>query len=224
MTSRRPPVRVFLVDDHALFRSGVRAELARRARTSTVVGEAGSVGRGGRRGSRHLQPGRGAARRAHARRRRPRGAATRSGPQQPDVVFLALSRVRRRRGRHRRDPGRRPRLRHQDDLRPGAGRRRPPGGGRRRGVLAAAGRVRAGRVLRPARRRAARPTPSWTSSPAASARCCGCWPAATPTRRSRRELFISIKTVETHVSSVLRKTQMSNRYELSRWAADRRLV
>lgn len=39
-----------------------------------------------------------------------------------------------------------------------------------------------------------------------------------------RELFISIKTVETHVSNVLRKLQMSNRYELSRWAADRRLI
>ncbi len=38
------------------------------------------------------------------------------------------------------------------------------------------------------------------------------------------ELFISVKTVETHVSSVLRKLQMSNRYELSRWAVDRRLV
>jgi DNA-binding NarL/FixJ family response regulator len=39
-----------------------------------------------------------------------------------------------------------------------------------------------------------------------------------------KELYISIKTVETHVSDVLRKLQMSNRYELSRWAADRRLV
>jgi DNA-binding NarL/FixJ family response regulator len=39
-----------------------------------------------------------------------------------------------------------------------------------------------------------------------------------------KELFISIKTVETHVSNVLRKLQMSNRYELSRWATDRRLV
>lgn len=39
-----------------------------------------------------------------------------------------------------------------------------------------------------------------------------------------RQLAISIKTVETHVSAVLRKLQLSNRYELSRWAADRRLV
>ena len=38
------------------------------------------------------------------------------------------------------------------------------------------------------------------------------------------ELVISVKTVETHVSSVLRKTQSSNRHELSRWASDRRLV
>ncbi|RBP99772.1 LuxR C-terminal-related transcriptional regulator [Bifidobacterium xylocopae] len=38
------------------------------------------------------------------------------------------------------------------------------------------------------------------------------------------ELFISIKTVETHVSSVLRKLQLSNRSELTRWAADRRIV
>ncbi|KFI56351.1 LuxR family transcriptional regulator [Bifidobacterium callitrichos DSM 23973] len=38
------------------------------------------------------------------------------------------------------------------------------------------------------------------------------------------ELFISIKTVETHMSSVLRKLQLSNRTELTRWAADRRIV
>lgn len=37
-------------------------------------------------------------------------------------------------------------------------------------------------------------------------------------------LHISSKTVETHVSAVLRKLQMSNRHELTRWAADRRLV
>ncbi|TXL57254.1 response regulator [Aeromicrobium terrae] len=39
-----------------------------------------------------------------------------------------------------------------------------------------------------------------------------------------KELFISIKTVETHVSSVLRKLQLSSRHELTRWANDRRLI
>jgi DNA-binding NarL/FixJ family response regulator len=39
-----------------------------------------------------------------------------------------------------------------------------------------------------------------------------------------KELFISVKTVETHVSAVLRKLQLSNRRELTRWATDRRLV
>lgn len=38
------------------------------------------------------------------------------------------------------------------------------------------------------------------------------------------ELFISIKTVESHVSAVLRKLQLSNRHELTRWAADRRIL
>ncbi len=39
-----------------------------------------------------------------------------------------------------------------------------------------------------------------------------------------RELFISVKAVETHVSNVLRKLQLSNRHELTRWATDRRLI
>jgi len=38
------------------------------------------------------------------------------------------------------------------------------------------------------------------------------------------ELFISIKTVESHVSSVLRKLQLSSRHELTRWASERRLL
>jgi DNA-binding NarL/FixJ family response regulator len=37
-------------------------------------------------------------------------------------------------------------------------------------------------------------------------------------------LNISAKTVEAHVSAVLRKLQLSNRHELSRWAVERRLV
>jgi DNA-binding NarL/FixJ family response regulator len=43
-------------------------------------------------------------------------------------------------------------------------------------------------------------------------------------KEAGKELFISVKTVETHVSSVLRKLQLSNRHELSRWASARRLV
>ncbi len=39
-----------------------------------------------------------------------------------------------------------------------------------------------------------------------------------------RRLTISIKTVETHASNVLRKLQLSSRHELSRWAAQRRIV
>jgi DNA-binding NarL/FixJ family response regulator len=38
------------------------------------------------------------------------------------------------------------------------------------------------------------------------------------------KLFISVKTVETHVSNVLRKLQLSSRHELTRWAAQRRMV
>ena len=39
-----------------------------------------------------------------------------------------------------------------------------------------------------------------------------------------RRLNLSVKTVETHVSSVLRKLQLSSRHELTRWATERRLV
>ena len=37
-------------------------------------------------------------------------------------------------------------------------------------------------------------------------------------------LFLSVKTVETHVSAVLRKLQLSNRHQLTAWANERRLV
>jgi DNA-binding NarL/FixJ family response regulator len=39
-----------------------------------------------------------------------------------------------------------------------------------------------------------------------------------------RELGISIKTVESHVSAVLRKLQLSNRHQLTNWANERRLI
>lgn len=45
-----------------------------------------------------------------------------------------------------------------------------------------------------------------------------------PYKQVARRLSISVKTVETHVSSVLRKLQLSSRYELTRWASDRRIV
>ncbi|MEX0868459.1 MAG: LuxR C-terminal-related transcriptional regulator, partial [Nitriliruptoraceae bacterium] len=43
-------------------------------------------------------------------------------------------------------------------------------------------------------------------------------------RETGARLHISIKTVETHVSAVLRKLQLSNRHELTAWAAGRDLL
>lgn len=43
-------------------------------------------------------------------------------------------------------------------------------------------------------------------------------------REAAAELYISIKTVETHVSAVLRKLQLSNRKELSQWASARGII
>ncbi len=43
-------------------------------------------------------------------------------------------------------------------------------------------------------------------------------------RETGEALFISVKTVETHVGSVLRKLQLTNRNQLTRWAAERQLI
>ena len=43
-------------------------------------------------------------------------------------------------------------------------------------------------------------------------------------REVAKDLVLSVKTVETHVSSVLRKLQLSNRHELAKWAAAHRVV
>jgi DNA-binding NarL/FixJ family response regulator len=43
-------------------------------------------------------------------------------------------------------------------------------------------------------------------------------------KEAAAELHLSVRTVESHVSSVLRKLQLSNRRELTRWATARRLV
>ena len=66
--------------------------------------------------------------------------------------------------------------------------------------------------------------PSSTSSPPASARCSGYIARGYLYKEIALRLSISVKTVEAHVSSVLRKLQLSNRHELSRWAVNRRLV
>jgi DNA-binding NarL/FixJ family response regulator len=217
-----PPVRVYIVDDHALFRRGVRAELEAVGRGRVVVvGEAGSVDEAVA-GVGHLRPdvvlldvhmpdGGGAA------------VLARTRTAHPGVVFLALSVS---------DAA--------EDvisvIRAGA-----------RGYVTktisgheladAVVRVRAGDpVFSP--RLAGFVLDAFADRPGAA-------PVVDPevdqlTRRERdvlrllargwtykeiaAELVISVKTVETHVSSVLRKTQSSNRHELSRWATDRRLV
>ena len=53
----------------------------------------------------------------------------------------------------------------------------------------------------------------------------GCCPArGYPYKQVAKRLYISVKTVESHVSAVLRKLQLSSRYELAHWASNRRIV
>jgi DNA-binding NarL/FixJ family response regulator len=198
-TSEDRTIRVFLVDDHVLFRTGVKAELDRAGAADpdvppvVVVGEGGSVAE----------------------------AVAGIGHLRPDVVLLDV---------------------HMPDedviavIRGGA-----------RGYVT---KTISGRELADAVRRVHGGDPVFSPRLAgfvldAFAQRPGEAPVSDPevdllTPRERdvlrllargyaykeiaSELFISIKTVETHVSSVLRKTQLSNRYELSRWASDRRLV
>ena len=216
MTATSAP-RLFLVDDHQMFRSGVRAELGT---TVDVVGEAGDVDEAVRAIVQtqpdvvlldvHLPGGGGQA------------VIQQVAPVAPDVRFLALSVS---------DAA--------DDviavIRAGA-----------RGYVT---KTISGAELADAIRRIADGDAvfsprlagfvldAFTSSPA---------PAASdpeveqltvreqevlrliargyPYKAVARELSISARTVETHVSSVLHKLQLSNRHELSRWAAERRLI
>ena len=219
--TEKQPVRVFLVDDHALFRAGVRAELDAVTERVVVVGEAGSVGEAVA-GITHHKPdvvlldvhmpdGGGAE------------VLRRVRPALPEVVFLALSVS---------DAG--------EDviavIRAGA-----------RGYVTktissqeladAVCRVAEGdAVFSP--RLAGFVLDAFADRPGAAPISDPELDLLTPRERDvlrllargyaykeiAAELFISVKTVETHVSSVLRKTQLSNRYELSRWASDRRLV
>jgi DNA-binding NarL/FixJ family response regulator len=212
---------VFLVDDHGLFRAGVRAELDSITDEVEVVGEAGTVGEAVA-GIAHKKPdvvlldvhmpdGGGAE------------VLRRSRPDNPEVVFLALSVS---------DAA--------EDviavIRAGA-----------RGyvtktissheLVRAVVRVSEGdAVFSP--RLAGFVLDAFADRPGAAPISDPELDLLTPRERDvlrllargyaykeiAAELFISVKTVETHVSSVLRKTQLSNRYELSRWASDRRLV
>ncbi|SNR37467.1 two component transcriptional regulator, LuxR family [Haloechinothrix alba] len=215
------PVTVFLVDDHALFRAGVRTELEQISERVDVVGEAGSVREAvtGIVRTRpqvvlldvHMPDGGGAEVLRQLR------------PELPEVVFLALSVsdaaedvIAVIRGGAR---GYVTKTISSDEL------------------VNAVLRVAEGdAVFSP--RLAGFVLDAFADRPGAA-------PVSDPeldvlTVREREvlrllargyaykeiasELFISVKTVETHVSSVLRKTQLSNRYELSRWASDRRLV
>jgi DNA-binding NarL/FixJ family response regulator len=219
--SGKRPVRVFLVDDHGLFRAGVKAELESITDEVDVVGEAGTVGEAVA-GIGHHQPdvvlldvhmpdGGGAE------------VLRKIRPTYPDVVFLALSVS---------DAA--------EDviavIRAGA-----------RGyvtktissqeLVRAITRVSDGdAVFSP--RLAGFVLDAFADRPGAAPISDPELDLLTPRERDvlrllargyaykeiASELFISVKTVETHVSSVLRKTQLSNRYELSRWASDRRLV
>ncbi|MTD14310.1 response regulator [Nakamurella sp. YIM 132087] len=216
------PVRVFLVDDHALFRSGVQAELARlQDDRISIIGEAGSVSEAVVRivGDPpdvvlldvHMPDGGG------------RAVLEQVHPDLPSVVFLALSVS---------DAA--------EDvinvIRAGA-----------RGYVTKtiSGNELADAVVRVASgdavfspRLAGFVLDAFSDRPGAAPVTDPELDMLSPREREvlkllargyaykeiAAQLFISVKTVETHVSAVLRKTQKSNRYELSRWATDRRLV
>ena len=214
-------VRVFLVDDHSMFRSGVRAELADAGDSGVeVVGEAGGVGEAVAAIAKvrpevvlldvHMPDGGG------------RAVLERVRAAQPDVLFLALSVS---------DAA-------EDVI-----------GVIRAGARGYVTKTISGSDLAAAIRRVA--DGDAVFSPRLAGFVLDAFtrhpdsPVHDPeldqlTQREREvlrllargyaykeiasQLFISVKTVETHVSAVLRKLQLSNRYELTRWATDRRLV
>ena len=219
----RPLRKVVLVDDHEIFRAGLRAGLDR---TIQVVGEAGTV-EAAVPLIRELEPdvvlldvhlpdggGETVVGAVHGER--------------PAVRFLALSVSDAADDVVRRDPRRCPRLRDQVDLAGGPDRRDPPDRRRRRRLLSLARRLRARRLHRRGGRAAAA-LPMLTAAEIDQ---------LTPREQEvllliargytykeiAGRLHLSVKTIESHVSSVLRKLQLSNRNELTRWAAKKRMI
>ncbi len=211
--------RVFLVDDHALFRAGVRAELAGAVE---LVGEAGEVAEAvaGIEASRpdvvlldvHLPGGGGAAVAAAIRDRAPevRFLALSVSDAAEDVIAVIRA-------------GARGYVTKTID---------------RAGLLDAIARVAAGDAVFSPRLAGFVLDAFAAGDEAAPVVVDAELDSLTPREQEvlrliargytykelARRLVISVKTVETHVSSVLRKLQLSNRHELSRWAADRRLL
>lgn len=215
----RPATRVFLVDDHALFRSGVKAELVD---VVEVVGEAGDAADAiaGIEATRpdvvlldvHLPGGGGAAVAAALRDRLPevRFLALSVSDAAEDVIAVIRA-------------GARGYVTKTID---------------KVGLVDAITRVAAGdAVFSP--RLAGFVLDAFADAPADALEVVDReLDSLTPREREvlrliargytykelARRLTISVKTVETHVSSVLRKLQLSNRHELTRWATDRRLL
>ena len=210
-------IRVVLVDDHELFRAGVRGELGSGVE---IVGEAGSVADAVPLILEldpdvvlldvHLPDGGGEAVIA--------GVA----PERPGVKFLALS--------------------VSDAAEDVIGVIRAGARGYVTKTISSDGAHR--------RRRSASPTATPSSRHGSPA---SCWTRSARASRSARDaeletltprerevlqliargyrykeiaarLHLSVKTVEAHVSSVLRKLQLSSRHELTRWAHERRLI
>ncbi|WP_210493603.1 response regulator transcription factor [Patulibacter sp. SYSU D01012] len=214
---------VVLVDDHALFRAGVRAELESRDGAPQIVGEAGDVDEAVRMVLAlepdvvlldvHMPGGGGAEvlRRVHEKRPGQKVLALSVSDEPEDVIALIRGGAR----------GYVTKTISGDEL------------------VAAVGRVRDGDAVFSPR------LAGFVLDAFAGRLEAGAALVADPeldglTDRERevlrliargylykeiaRRLSISPKTVEHHVSAVLRKLQLSNRHELTRWATERRLV
>ena len=211
MTEQRGPVGIVIVDDHAMFRRGVRAELESvGSGVVTILAEAADVDEAIAAVTKHRPqvvlldvhlPGGGGV--EVMRRMAVSGAS-------PKAALPRAERQRRGGGRHRHDPRRRPRLRHQDDHRSRAGAGDRPGVRGRRRLLprlagfvldAFSGSIDVAAVDEDLDRLTEREREVMRLIARGYAY-----------KEVAKELFISIKTVETHMSSVLRKLQLSSRH------------